>query len=150
MFLKRLDNLGVAIDKLIIDHREGVILGRGPVTKITDTKISRNHAKIIYDEEKKSLVFINVGKHTCYIKRSKEETEFSFVERNKTVEIGDGSVFGLLPDKYIYEICDWRPLEKHTNSTWSPDWFNIVRDPIDKVSKVSFVNFVGVKRFKVK
>merc|ERR1712223_2143460 len=116
MFLKRLDNLGVAIDKLIIDHSEGVILGRGPVTKITDTKISRNHAKIIYDEEKKSLVFINVGKHTCYIKRSKEETEFSLVEKNKSVEIGDGSVFGLLPDKYIYEICDWRPLEKHTNS----------------------------------
>ena len=45
-----------------------------------------------------------------------------------------------------YSFIDF---EKHTNSTWSPDWFNIVRDPIDKVSKVSFVNFVGIKKLKV-
>ena len=112
MILKRLDDLGVAIDELTVDANEGVILGRGPLLKITDTKISRNHAKIIYDNEKQSLVFMNTGKKPCYIKQTKEEKEFSFVEKDECIEIGGGSIFGLLPDKYIYEINSWQPYDK--------------------------------------
>ena len=112
MILKRLDDLGVAIDELTVDANEGVILGRGPLLKITDTKISRNHAKIIYDNEKQSLVFMNTGKKPCYIKQTKEEKEFSFVEKDECIEIGGGSIFGLLPDKYIYEIHGWFKIEK--------------------------------------
>ena len=106
MLLKRVDDLGVAIEKLIVNPIEGVILGRGPLMKITDTKISRNHAKIVYNDEKKSLVFINTGKKPCYIKQNKENEEFSFVEKDESVEIYDGSIIGLLPDQYIYEISD--------------------------------------------
>ena len=112
MLLKRLDDLGVAIDELTVDANEGVILGRGPLLKITDTKISRNHAKIIYDNEKQSLVFMNTGKKPCYIKQTKEEKEFSFVEKDESIEIGGGSIFGLLPDQYIYEINGWYKIEK--------------------------------------
>ena len=112
MILKRLDDLGVAIDELTVDANEGVILGRGPLLKITDTRISRNHAKIIYDNEKQSLVFMNTGKKPCYIKQTKEEKEFSFVEKDECIEIGGGYIFGLLPDKYIYEIHGWFKIEK--------------------------------------
>jgi len=117
MFLKRLDDLGVAIEKLIVDPNEGVILGRGPLMKITDTKISRNHAKIVIDSDKNCLVFINIGKKPCYTKENKEEEEFSFVEKDESVEIGNGSVIGLLPDQYIYEINDWEVCDKEKKST---------------------------------
>ena len=76
MLLKRVDDLGVAIEKLTVNPIEGVILGRGPLMKITDTKISRNHAKIVYNDEKKSLVFINTGKKPCYIKKKKDSFVF--------------------------------------------------------------------------
>ena len=112
MFLKRVDDLGVAIEKLIADPNEGVILGRGPLMKITDTKISRNHAKIIFDNEKKCLVFINIGKRPCYVKQKKEQEEFSFVEKDETVEISSGSIIGLLPNQYIYEINGWKNCDK--------------------------------------
>ena len=127
MILKRLDDLGVAIDELTVDANEGVILGRGPLLKITDTKISRNHAKIIYDSEKQSLVFINTGKKPCYIKQTNEEKEFSFVEKDECIEIGGGYIFGLLPDQYIYEINGWYKIEKD----------------LKKVSKVEVVNDVS-------
>ena len=35
-----------------------------------------------------------------------------------------------------YSFIDF---EKNTGSTWSPDWFNIVRDPIDKVRNCIFM-----------
>ena len=118
MLLKRVDDLGVAIEKLIVDPIEGVILGRGPLMKIADTKISRNHAKIVFDNDKKSLVFINTGKKPCYIKQKKENEEFSFVEKDESVEIFDGSIIGLLPDQYIYEIsdCEFCNKERRTAS----------------------------------
>ena len=129
MILKRLDDLGVAIDELTVDANEGVILGRGPLLKITDTKISRNHAKIIYDNEKQSLVFINTGKKPCYIKQTKEEKEFNFVEKDECIEIGGGSTIGLLPDQYIYEINGWYKIEKDLKKV--------------NVSKVEVVNDVS-------
>ena len=35
-----------------------------------------------------------------------------------------------------YSFIDF---EKNTGSDWSPDWFNIVRDPIDKVRSGIFI-----------
>jgi len=131
MILKRLDDLGVAIDELTVDANEGVILGRGPLLKITDTKISRNHAKIIYDNEKQSLVFMNTGKKPCYIKQTKEEKEFSFVEKDECIEIGGGYIFGLLPDQYIYEINGWFKIEKNVSKVNSSK-VEVIQDESDQ------------------
>jgi len=106
MILRRLDDQGVAIEELSVDLNEDLILGRGPLMKITDTRISRNHAKLTFDKEKKLLVFMNIGKKPCYVKQKQTEVEkeFSVIEKDESIELENGSVFGLLEDQYIYEI----------------------------------------------
>ena len=107
MFLKRIDNdPAIAIDKLEVPKDSEIILGRGPLMKITETKLSRKQGKIQFDTDKKCFIFTNTSKLPGFIKHDKTEQSFKSIEPNETVHLKNGTVIGILSDKYIYEVCD--------------------------------------------
>ena len=108
MLLKQID-CDQEIDLVFDEFTTEINIGRGPLLKISDTKLSRKQAEIIKIDGTGSntyeLSIVNTGK-TCYFKL-KEEDEWSLVESK--VELENECYFSLLPEKYIFQVI----LDKH-------------------------------------
>ena len=89
-------------------------LGRGPLLQITDTKISRRHATISYDDEQKTWSIL--GLRTCfYCAETELDVEFSCsdlgnvkwkpLNKDDRIHLKTGYIISLLPEgKYAYKI----------------------------------------------
>jgi hypothetical protein len=127
MYLTRLDD--DTDPKVTFDSSKltELILGRGPVLKITDTKVSRNQAKIHFDPVAKKFTFVNLSVKPCYHK-IKEDDDWTFVEKDEIIPLENDHVIGLLPHKFIYQI---NAIKTHPNilNKWSgaSKWTSILK-----------------------
>ena len=99
LLLKQID-CGDHKFELDFDHQKQINIGRGPLLKISDTKLSRKQAEIIKIDDTYELSIVNTGKK-CYFKL-KDEDEWSLVESK--VELENECYFSLLPEKYIFQV----------------------------------------------
>ena len=97
MFLKQID--GDVLVELDFNEEDAFVLGRGPLLKITDTKLSRNQAQI--KKVNDSYEFSGVKGKQCYFKL-KETDEWS--QSDEIVELQDKCFISLMPEKYVYEV----------------------------------------------
>ena len=103
MLLKQIDCVDHKIELVFDEFTTEINIGRGPLLKISDTKLSRKQAQIIkFDggSDTYELSTVNTGKK-CYFKL-KEGDEWTLVESK--VELENESYFSLLPEKYIFQV----------------------------------------------
>ena len=101
MLLKQID-CDQEIDLVFDEFTTEINIGRGPLLKISDTKLSRKQAQIIKinGSDTYELSIVNTGK-SCYFKL-KDSDEWNLVESK--VELENESYFSLLPEKYIFQV----------------------------------------------
>ena len=102
MLLKQIDCVDHKIELVFDEFTTEINIGRGPLLKISDTKLSRKQAQIIKinSNDTYELSIVNTGK-SCYFKL-KDSDEWNLVESK--VELENESYFSLLPEKYIFQV----------------------------------------------
>ncbi|KAI9561889.1 hypothetical protein GHT06_012851 [Daphnia sinensis] len=87
------DNISIAVE-----HNKPLIIGRGPLTKIKDPRLSRNHIEVVADCEKGLLKVTFVGANACKVGNS------TLKAKNETVKVKHGDVIELLENQYPFRV----------------------------------------------
>ncbi|XP_062866695.1 aprataxin and PNK-like factor isoform X2 [Trichomycterus rosablanca] len=77
------------------------VIGRGPYLSVSDKRVSRNHG--ILENNNGQLRLRSTHVNPCFIQASLEEAPHP-LEKDKWHCLKDGSIFSLLPGKYIYKV----------------------------------------------
>ena len=117
MILKRLDEKDSTDYDIAVDANKTpeVTLGRGPITKITDTKISRNHIKLTFDTQSEKWTLTNLNVKQFYFKKHANQECFETIEKSEAIEVKENFVLGFYQDKLLYEVKN--VCKRHQQST---------------------------------
>ena len=109
MNLKRIDEKSAPIP-LNFDENSTIFLGRGPLLKISDTKISRNHAQIVKVRDD-TFEFSNVKSKPCFYKLQ-ETDQWTQLADSEKVKLENNSFIKLTTESYIFQV-DLKVSTKH-------------------------------------
>ncbi|XP_057376303.1 uncharacterized protein F21D5.5-like isoform X1 [Daphnia carinata] len=87
------DNVSIAAE-----NHKPLILGRGPLTKIKDPRLSRSHIEVVADCEKGLLKVTFIGANACKAGNS------ILKAKNETVKLKHGDVIELLENQYPFRV----------------------------------------------
>lgn len=84
-------------DSVCLQHNNPLVIGRGPLTKIKDKRLSRNHVKLTADFQTGLLNVELIGANKC---KAGDE----ILSRNDSVQLKHGDVLELLEKQYSYTV----------------------------------------------
>jgi len=99
--LKRLDGSDTQYQVVIPDGK--TVIGRGPVLKCSDSKVSRNHAVIEVSCEDHTAVLTPMHVNPCFYK-AKGSNKYKTLEKGEEQRLSNGDVIKILPEEFEYEV----------------------------------------------
>ncbi|XP_023930369.1 aprataxin and PNK-like factor [Lingula anatina] len=83
--------------------KEKCTIGRGTLLKVTDTRVSRNHATLEVNPEGK-LILTPIHTNPCFYRKADGAGKQCTLPKDKPFTLQHGDKFGLLPEKLFFEV----------------------------------------------
>jgi aprataxin len=83
---------------ILLPHRETVLIGRGPQTKIKDSRLSRHQLKVTADYDYRTAKLIQVGGNASTVSGNR-------LDRGSSCAVGVGEKIELLEGEYTYVLA---------------------------------------------